>query len=95
MKTMNLEVDIHGMTTAEAKKRLERTITSLPDRYTQITVIHGYQAGTSLQTMVRKNLKHRRIKQKILSLNPGETILLIRSDKEAEKKKKAAVRQRP
>ncbi|MGI5960061.1 MAG: Smr/MutS family protein [Massiliimalia sp.] len=83
----NLEIDIHGLTVSEAKKKLERTISTLPDRYSQITVIHGYQAGTSLQTMVRKNLKHRRIKRKILCLNPGETILLI-DPQQKEKQKK-------
>lgn len=74
---LNYEIDIHGMTTDQAKKLLEKTLSSLSDQYGQITVIHGYQTGNQLQLMVRKNLKHRRIKQKILSLNHGQTILLI------------------
>ena len=81
MGLLNLTVDIHGMTTAQAKTHLERTISKLPNRYGQITVIHGYQMGSSLQVMVRKKLKHKRIKQEILTLNQGETILLISETK--------------
>jgi len=68
-------IDIHGMTTSQAKKRLEQAITTAPSKC-EITVIHGYHGGQALQNMVRK-LKHSRIKQKILSMNAGETILII------------------
>lgn len=74
-----LEVDIHGMVTAEAKKALEQLLSAVPQEITEITVIHGYQGGTSLQTMVRTKLKHRRIERKILGLNPGVTELLLRA----------------
>ena len=73
---MNKIIDIHGMTTADAKKRLEQIISSAKPK-SEITVIHGYHAGQALQNMVRKQLKHKRIKQKILSMNFGETILII------------------
>lgn len=73
---MNKTVDIHGMTTAGAKKRLEQIISAAPPN-SEITVIHGFHKGQALQNMVRKGLKHKRIKQRILSLNYGETILII------------------
>lgn len=69
-------IDIHGMTAADAKKKLEQAIKTAP-KNCEITVIHGYHGGTALQNMVRKTLKHKRIKQKILGLNNGETILVI------------------
>ena len=70
------QIDIHGMTTADAKKMLERTIAVAPANC-EITIVHGFHGGQALQNMVRKGLKHKRIKQKILSLNQGETILVI------------------
>lgn len=69
-------IDIHGMTTHEAKKRLEQAISAAPPNC-EITVIHGFHGGQALQNMVRKGLKHKRIKQKILSMNSGETLLVI------------------
>lgn len=40
-------------------------------------MIHGSNRGTVLRDMVRKELKHPRIHRKLLSLNPGETRLLL------------------
>lgn len=75
---LNYDLDIHHMTVAEAKKTIERTVMSLPDKYSQITVIHGYSNGNKLLNMVRgRSLKCKRIKQKILTLNQGETILIL------------------
>jgi dsDNA-specific endonuclease/ATPase MutS2 len=76
---LNYKIDIHGMTVPEAKKLLEKTIMSLPNKYGQVTVIHGYQNGSRLQSMVRgKGFACKRVKQKILTLNQGETILILR-----------------
>ncbi len=69
-------IDIHGMTTIEAKIKLEQIIKTAP-KNSEIIVIHGYHGGQALQNMVRKGLKHKRIKQRILSMNFGETILVI------------------
>lgn len=80
MGVLTAEIDIHGLTAREAKNVLERKLNTLSNQYGQLTVIHGYKAGNRLQTMVRQELKHKRIRQKILSLNQGETILLL-SDK--------------
>ena len=72
-----IEVDIHGMTVSEAKLKLERLITSAPINISEVSVVHGYSGGRALCNMVRKTLKHKRIKQRILSMNPGETTLRI------------------
>jgi len=65
------------MKVAEAKTALERLISSADRGITEITVIHGYSGGRALMNMVR-SLKHSRVKQKILSMNPGETSLVMR-----------------
>lgn len=71
----SVEIDIHNMQRAEAKKYLERFLSSANGNVKEVTVIHGYSSGTVLQQMVRKGLKHHRIRHKILTLNPGITIL--------------------
>ena len=72
-----LTADLHGMQVAEAKTALERLISSADKSITEITVIHGYAGGQALKNMVQKKLSHPRIKQKILSMNQGETSLMI------------------
>lgn len=70
-----VEVDIHNMQRADAKKYLERFLSNANGNVKEVTVIHGYSSGTVLQQMVRKGLKHHRIKHKIVTMNPGVTIL--------------------
>ena len=77
MGVLTMTVDIHGMTAEQAKRLLLQKIDRLPKDYGQIIVIHGYHAGNRLQTMVRKELKHTRLKRRILTMNAGETILII------------------
>ncbi|MCL2498082.1 MAG: Smr/MutS family protein [Symbiobacteriaceae bacterium] len=72
-----LTVDIHGMKEGDAKKELERLLSSAAKDITEIVVIHGYSGGQVLKNMVRQKLSHPRIKQKVLSLNHGETSLLL------------------
>ncbi len=75
---LTIEVDIHGMRTAEAKQQLERLLDRVPKDITEIVVIHGCHSGTALQTMVRKGLSHPRIIAKHLSMNNGQTTLVIK-----------------
>ena len=73
-----LTADIHGMTVADARTALERLLSSADKRVTEIMVIHGYSGGKALSDMVRKKLSHPRIARKILSMNQGETLLMIK-----------------
>ena len=73
--TSKVEIDIHNMQRAEAKKYLEQFLSRANGNVKEVTVIHGYSSGTVLQLMVRRGLKHHRIKHKILTMNPGVTIL--------------------
>lgn len=73
-----LEIDIHGMSVPEAKQYLENTLKTANSQIEEIIVIHGSNGGDKLAIMVRKSLKHKRIKQKILSLNGGITTLIIK-----------------
>lgn len=76
--SLNYDLDVHNMTVEEAKRTIQKTIMSLPCTYSQVTVIHGYSNGNKLLNMVRgKSLKCKRIKQKVLTLNQGQTILIL------------------
>lgn len=73
-----VEVDIHNMNRADAKHYLERYISNADKDIKEICVIHGYSQGSVLKQLVQKSLKHHRIQSKILTLNQGETILVLK-----------------
>lgn len=68
-------IDIHGLNTSESKVLLDKTINTM--RTGELKVIHGYSSNV-LQTFVRKQYKHKKVASRILSMNPGETILVIK-----------------
>ena len=73
-----MTVDLHQMQSAQAKSWLTAKVTGAPRQIREIVVIHGYRGGTALQNMVRKSFRHPRVKQVILGLNPGETVLILK-----------------
>jgi DNA-nicking Smr family endonuclease len=73
-----VKVDLHGLTVADAKYRLEHFLSNLPAGVKEVYVIHGCNHGQALRDMVRYKLKHPRIASKLLTLNPGETRLIIK-----------------
>ncbi len=73
-----IEVNIHGMTAREAKRALEQLLTRTGKNVTEVRVIHGYNNGQVLRDMVRRELKHPRISAKLISLNPGETRIILK-----------------
>ena len=72
-----ISIDIHGMIEPEAIVYLNNAIDGLERNVDKITIIHGYHGGNVLQTMVRTRYQHRRIKKKLRTSNPGETIFLL------------------
>ena len=75
---LTIEADIHGMTRDEARDALLRLLDRAPKDITEIVVIHGCNGGTTLQGMVRRGLSHPRILQKQISMNNGQTSLILR-----------------
>lgn len=71
-------LDIHGYRVQEAKVMLDRFIDRVPHTLHEVVIVHGYHGGTSLRTFVRKNYHHPRVIDKMVSLNPGETILRLK-----------------
>ena len=72
------KIDLHGKTAIEAKIYLDQMLDSLPKGIVEVTISHGYRLGNVLQNFVRKNYRHKKIAQKMLSENPGETILKLK-----------------
>lgn len=72
-----LEVDIHGMSVIEGKSYLQHVLKSCSPSICEIVVIHGNNSGTNLANMVRNDLKSKKIKRKLLSMNRGITTLVL------------------
>lgn len=75
---LTIEVDLHGMTVREAERELSRILGAADKRIVEVVVIHGHTGGTALRDFVRKDFRHRRVTQRILSMNPGVTSLMLR-----------------
>lgn len=75
---MTREIDLHGMTAAEGKRALLACIRSCPAAVTELTVIHGSHSGNALQQMVRRNFSHLRLERKLIGLNDGVTVFLLK-----------------
>ena len=71
------EIDLHGYSKVEAKGRLTSYLNSLPQGQYELTVIHGY-SSTVLKNFVQKEFKHKRVIKKILTMNKGETIYIVK-----------------
>ena len=79
MNTGILELDIHGMTRYQAKVYLDSQIKKAKSDIYRIRVIHGYQGGTQLRDLVRREYaKHPRIIRIEIGLNQGSTDLILR-----------------
>lgn len=75
---MYRSIDIHGFAVYEVKEYLDKMLKDLPKATREVTIIHGYHRGSSLQTYVRKTYHHQRIERKLVSMNAGETIFILK-----------------
>ena len=73
----SIQIDLHGQTIESARKILTNRLKALPSDVREVVVVHGYHRGASLQNMVRC-YKHPKIERKILGLNQGSTIFIIK-----------------
>ena len=69
MPSSFLEIDVHGMTKAQALTAIDARLRRADHSVYRLRVIHGYHGGTILRPKVI------RIE---LGLNPGETDLILR-----------------
>lgn len=73
-----ITADLHGTSVEDVRHLLLTWLDHAPPSVTELRVVHGYNHGTLLRDMVRNDLSHPLIKQKLPTLNPGETRLILR-----------------
>lgn len=73
----SIKIDLHGHTIESAKSLITSTLKNLPEDVREVEIIHGYHGGTALRNMVSK-YSNSRIERKILGLNQGATIFVIK-----------------
>lgn len=74
-----LEINVHGLSVAEAKSTINKTLKNLNQNVRVVRIVHGYHGGDRIARMVRKTYRsHPLIERVELSMNPGITDLIIR-----------------
>ncbi len=74
-----MQVDLHGLRTEEAVKVIDRAIRSAGPATYHIRLIHGFNRGTSLRSMIYGEYQYDpRVKRIIPGDNPGITVLVLR-----------------
>lgn len=72
-----MTVDLHNMKVWDAWNYLDSLIAFAPKGTSEVIVIHGYNNGTKLMNMVRKDYKNNRVRSKFTSWNLGRTSLIL------------------
>lgn len=73
----SIELDLHGQTVESARKLITQRLKNIPSDTRELHIFHGYHGGTALKDMVRA-YKNAKIERKIIGLNQGETIFMIK-----------------
>lgn len=72
-----VEIDIHQMTRDQARSYICKYLDRVNGGVKEVVIIHGYSSGTVLKEMVQR-MKHPKIKNRMLSLNPGVTTFFLK-----------------
>ena len=74
-----IKVDLHGLRQEEAIRVIDRAIVSADPSTYQIQLIHGYNRGTSLRSMIYEEYRYeKKVKRIIPGDNQGITILVLK-----------------
>jgi len=73
---MEKTIDVHGLTVDMAKREIERFIAQCDQSVERVIVIHGFNRGDRIREFVQSpnGIRSKRIKQKRLTMNQGQTI---------------------
>jgi DNA-nicking Smr family endonuclease len=81
MNSAIVELDLHGMTKAQAKLSIDGLLKRTSKNVYRVRIVHGYNSGTEIKDMIRKSYsagKHKKVLRLEFGLNPGETDLILR-----------------
>ncbi len=70
--------NLHDMPLIQARREMNRLLKTCPADTDEIEVIHGFHNGDVILRYIRFELKHPRIAQKIIGLNNGVTVLVMK-----------------
>lgn len=74
-----VKIDLHGMRQDEAIKVINRAIAAADSTTYQIQLIHGYNRGTNLRSMIYDEYRYeKKIRRIVPGDNPGITILIMK-----------------
>jgi len=73
-----LTKNLHDMPLIQARREMMNLLKTCPKDTDEIEVIHGYHNGDVILKYIRTELKHPRIERKILGLNNGTTLIILR-----------------
>ena len=73
------ELDLHGMTTVQAKVAVDAALRRCDKSVYRLRLIHGYRGGTALRDSLRREYRgHKKVLRLECGLNPGKTDLVLR-----------------
>lgn len=81
MVTGIVEIDVHGMTAAEAVQRVDALLSQASGAVYRIRVIHGYHRGTGIKSTLLEEYsygRHEKVRRVVNGSNPGITELILR-----------------
>ena len=73
-----ISIDLHDMPVIQAKRQIQTILKNCKKDIDEIEVIHGFHSGDKILKYVRTDLKHPRIERKVLGLNNGITVLVLK-----------------
>ncbi len=74
-----VKINLHGLRQEEAMRVIDKAITSAGPATYQLQLIHGYNRGTSLRSMIYDWYRYEpRVKRIIPGANPGVTVLVLK-----------------
>ena len=74
-----VRIDLHGMTQDQAMKRIDQAISSAGPNVYHLQLIHGYNRGTSLRSMIQDWYRYDpKVKRIMPGDNPGITVLVLK-----------------
>jgi DNA-nicking Smr family endonuclease len=74
-----VKIDLHGLRQEEAIRVIDKAIASAGPSTYQLQLVHGYNRGTSLRTMIQDWYRYDpKVKRIMPGDNPGITVLVLK-----------------
>ena len=74
-----ITIDLHGLFREEAMKKIDKALKTADSGTYQIKLIHGYNRGTSLRSMIHDWYQYDpKVKRIVPGDNPGITVLVLK-----------------